>query len=90
MPRLCLLDGIIIWINTRDHLPPHFHARYSGDEVRIRLDDLSVMTGRLSPAKQRLLLTWAALHVEELARNWDLARMGLPHEPIEPTVEEDS
>ena len=40
MPRLCLLDGIVIWINTRDHLPPHFHARFSGDEVRVLLDDL--------------------------------------------------
>ncbi len=40
MPRLCLLDGIIIWINTRDHLPPHFHARCSGDEVRLRLDEI--------------------------------------------------
>lgn len=88
MPRLCLLNGIIIWINTRDHLPPHFHASYGGDEVRIELDDLAVMTGRLSPAKQRLLLTWAAIHKDELVRNWDLARQGLPHEPIAPTTEE--
>jgi len=32
--------------------------------VRINLDDLSVMTGQLSPAKQRLLLTWAAIQDE--------------------------
>ena len=89
MPRLCLLDGIIIWINTRDHPPPHFHARFSGDEVRVRLDDLTVMTGELSPGKQRLLLIWAAVHQDELMRNWDLARQGLPHEPIAPTTEEE-
>lgn len=89
MPRLCLLEGIVIWINTRDHLPPHFHAKHGGDEVRIRLDDLAVMTGRLSPAEQRLLLSWAAIHKDELVRNWDLARRGLPHEPIAPTIEED-
>jgi hypothetical protein len=87
MPRLCLLDGIVIWVNTRDHLPPHFHAKYSGEEVRIKLEDLTVMTGRLSPAKQRLLLQWAGIHQDELVRNWDLARRGLPHEPIAPTIE---
>lgn len=90
MPRLCLLRGIIIWVNTRDHFPPHFHARYSGDEVRIDLKDLTVITGQLSPAKQRLLLEWAAAHRGELVRNWDLARQGLPHEPIAPTLEEEN
>ena len=86
MPRLCLLAGIIIWVNTRDHLPPHFHARHSGDEVRIELENLTVMTGRLTPAKQRLLLEWAAVHKDGLVRNWNLAREGLPHEPIAPTL----
>ena len=56
MPRLCLLDGIVIWVNTRDHDPPHFHARFSGAEVRVELATLTVMTGRLTAAKQRLLL----------------------------------
>ncbi len=79
MPRLCVLNGIVIWVNTRDRLPPHFHAKCSGDEVRIKLEDLTVMSGQLSPAKQRLLLAWAAIHKGELVRNWDLARQGLPH-----------
>ena len=89
MPRLCLLDGIVIWINTRDHLPPHFHARYSGDEVRIELENLTVLTGKLSPAKQRMLLAWATVHRCELVRNWDLASQGLPHESIAPTFDEE-
>ena len=90
MPRLCLLDGIVIWLNNRAHLPPHCHARHSGDEVRIRLDDLTVMSGRLTPGRQRLLMRWAAIHRDALVRNWDLARRGLPHEPIAPSLEEDS
>lgn len=87
MPRLCLLDGIVIWVNTRDHDPPHFHARFSGDEVRVELATLAVMTGGLTGAKQRLLLRWAAVHHAELVRNWELARKGLPHEPIAPTLD---
>jgi hypothetical protein len=89
MPRLCYLDGIVVWINTRDHEPPHFHARQGGDEIRVEIGTLNVMTGQLTLAKQRKLLRWAATHNAELVRNWYLARQGLPHEPIAPTMEED-
>ncbi|MEI6374567.1 MAG: DUF4160 domain-containing protein [Actinomycetes bacterium] len=87
MPRLCLLDGIVIWINTRDHFPAHFHARLGADEVRVELDGLRVMSGRLSPAKQRLLMKCAAVHRRELVRNWELAQRGLPHEPISSAID---
>ena len=89
MPRLCYLDGIVIWINTRDHEPPHFHARHAGDEIGVEIETLNVMTGQLTPTKQRKLLRWAAAHKAELVRNWYLARQGLPHEPITATMEED-
>ncbi len=87
MPTLCLLDGIAIRLNTREHMPPHFHAFFGGDEISVNLDDdLTVRAGRISSAKQRLLMQWAAVHKEELMRNWDLAQNGLPHEPIAPTL----
>ncbi|MGN6089778.1 MAG: DUF4160 domain-containing protein [Actinomycetales bacterium] len=90
VPRLCLLDGIVIWINTRDHAPPHFHARQGGDDIRVELPTLAVLSGRLAPAKQRLLLAWATFHRAELMRNWHLAVAGLPHEAIPPTLEEEA
>ncbi|HZY01271.1 MAG TPA: DUF4160 domain-containing protein [Dermatophilaceae bacterium] len=71
-----------------DHEPPHFHARHGGDEIRVEIGTLNVMTGQLTPAKQRKLLRWAAAHNAELLRNWYRARQGLPHEPIAPTMEE--
>jgi len=89
VPRLCYLDGIVVWINTRDHEPPHFHARHSGYEIRVEIGTLNVMTGQLTPAKQRQLLRRAAARRTELMRNWYLARQGLPHEPISPTTEGD-
>ena len=58
--------------------------------MRIKLDDLSVKTDQLSPTKQRLLLIWAEIHKDELARNWHLARQGLPHQPIAPTIQEET
>ena len=33
MPTICMFRGIKIYINWRDHLPPHFHATYAGQEV---------------------------------------------------------
>jgi len=51
MPRLSDIDGVAIWINTRDHLPPHFHARCYGSEIRIEIAMLSVLTGSLPAPK---------------------------------------
>jgi hypothetical protein len=28
MQTICMFRGIKIYINYRDHLPPHFHAEY--------------------------------------------------------------
>lgn len=55
----------------------------------MEIETLNVMTGQLTPTKQRKLLRWAAAHKVELVRNWYLARQGLPHEPITATMEED-
>ena len=88
MPRLCVLDGIVIRMNTRDHDPAHLHAWYAGRTVRVELDHLTVVPSRdrFPHAQERLLLQWAAVHRDELVRNWERARQGLPHEPIAPTL----
>ena len=33
MPTICEFFGILIRMYYNDHLPPHFHAEYSGDEA---------------------------------------------------------
>lgn len=86
MPILCRLDGTAIRINTRDHLPPHFHARYGDAEIRIDITTFTVMTGSLPAARQRKLLRWAAAHQDELVRNWERAQQGLGPELISPKV----
>ncbi len=86
MPTVCVLDGIAIRVNTRDHPPPHFHAYFGGYQVRIDIATLAIMTGGLPRPKLRLLLRWAAVHQAELQRNWDLALAGKPHQPISPEL----
>ena len=40
--------GIAIYMYWGDHGPPHFHARYGGEEASIAIEDLSVVAGGLS------------------------------------------
>lgn len=74
MPTICIFRGIKIYMNYCDHLPPHFHAVYGGQEVLVDIQDLSVLRGGLPGKQEKMLLGWAALRQSELMENWELAR----------------
>ncbi|MBO7121917.1 MAG: DUF4160 domain-containing protein [Treponema sp.] len=40
MPIVSEFSGIEISLYFDDHLPPHFHAKYSGDEALIEIEPL--------------------------------------------------
>ena len=73
MPTICMFRGIKIYINWRDHMPPHFHATYGGEEVIISINDLEVIDGDMPNKQLKMLLGWAAFHQDELIENWNLA-----------------
>jgi hypothetical protein len=50
MPRISAFLGIVITMYFDDHAPPHFHARYSGQEAAIGMDPLTLLAGAL-PAR---------------------------------------
>lgn len=37
MPTVSRFFGIVVFLNYRDHLPPHFHAAYGDDEVTVEI-----------------------------------------------------
>jgi len=84
MPEISRFFGIVIRIFFNDHDPPHFHAVYGGDEALIEIESLTVYRGELPQRALAMVLEWAALHRQELRRDWDLARRGRPPEPIAP------
>ena len=84
MPRISEFYGIIIAMYDNDHAPPHFHARYGEEEATIALDTFAVLEGELRPRVRGLVLEWASVHREQLGEDWELARNGLPRNPIEP------
>jgi hypothetical protein len=75
--------GIVIAMYHREHEPAHFHARYSGRKVIVRIAD-GYMTGKLSPRAEVLIREWWSVHREELLENWKLAKEGKELIPIPP------
>lgn len=73
MPIICMFRGIKIYMYWNDHMPPHFHAKYGGDEVIISINDLEVIEGNIPHKQLKMVLGWAAFHQEELLENWKLA-----------------
>ncbi len=56
-----------------DHMPPHFHASYGGDEAYISIKDLEVIEGTLPSKQLKMVLGWAAIRQDQLMDNWELA-----------------
>lgn len=84
MPRLSEFYGIVVYMYWSDHLPPHFHAIYGGDEAQVRIDDGSFLAGSLPRTAARLVKEWADLHRDELLANWERAQALDSLVPIEP------
>ncbi len=57
-PQIARLHGITVSINSKEHLPPHFHACYGEDEVLVEIRSGLVLQGEFPNNKFRLLLEW--------------------------------
>jgi len=73
MPELSRFYGIIVRMFYGDHPPPHFHAVYQNEEIKVDIITLEIIEGAMSRRAQALVLEWAALHRVELRRAWELA-----------------
>ena len=62
MPTISMFRGIKVFINWREHQPPHFHATYGGEEVIVSIKEIEVIDGSIPSKQLKMLLGWAALH----------------------------
>jgi hypothetical protein len=88
MPTISEFFGILILMHVREHMPPHFHARYAGEEVLIAIKTGEVIQNRkrFSRRALRIIEEWRLLHMDELLENWDRAmHMQMPKK-IKPLV----
>ncbi|MEJ5310401.1 MAG: DUF4160 domain-containing protein [Anaerolineae bacterium] len=86
MPSVSHFLGIAIYMYFNDHLPPHFHAEYGGDEALYEIRTLLVYEGKLPGRVHNLVIEWADLHRDELMDNWERARGGQELVAIAPLV----
>lgn len=71
MPRISSFFGILIYMYSRDHNPPHFHAIYGEYKCIISIKNYSLLEGYLPPKALSLVVEWASLHQSELMENWN-------------------
>ena len=84
MPVVSRFFGIVIAFYWEDHLPPHFHAKYSGDEGMVDIRTGEMVRGALPRRALSLVNEWRTLHVQELLENWERARQRRPLDYIAP------
>lgn len=75
MPEISRFFGIIIYMYAKDHLPPHFHAEYNGEEAMFAIETGEIIIGNLPKKHVRLVQVWVELHRDELADNYNLLQM---------------
>ncbi|MBI1870651.1 MAG: DUF4160 domain-containing protein [Chlamydiae bacterium] len=84
MPIISRFFGILIAIYWNDHAPPHFHAKYGGEEAVIEIESGKIIKGSLSKRALGLVNAWRKIHVSELVDDWDRARKRSPLRCIPP------
>ena len=70
MPEISRFFGIVISMYYKEHVPPHFHAKYAGQRAAFSIQDLRIVEGSLPRRAVSLVLEWAFQHREELTENW--------------------
>jgi hypothetical protein len=84
VPTISTFYGILIQMFWNDHPPPHFHAAYAEDEVKIDIRTLEVMEGRMPRRALALVLEWAQEPRAELIEDWELCSNNQPAHKISP------
>lgn len=84
MPTISKFYGIVIQMFWNDHPPPHFHAVYAEEEIKVDIRTLEIMEGWLPRRALALVLEWAQEHRAELLEDWELCSTNQPVNKISP------
>lgn len=84
MPEVSRFFGIVIAMYYKDHVPPHFHAKYAEQRAAFSIEDLNMIEGHLPRRAISLILEWAFQHRDELTENWERAQRKETLDKIDP------
>lgn len=83
MPEISRFYGIIIFMNFKDHAPPHIHAWYNEYKITVTILD-GIVKGEMPKRALKLIFEWLDIHKEELLSLWEFAQKGEQLKKIEP------
>lgn len=83
MPTVAKVEGVKIQFFAQEHPPPHFHVAIAEYRAQIEIASLTLMNGRLPPAKLRTVIAWAETRQAALMRAWDAVMAKQTPEKIE-------
>ncbi len=87
MPVISFFQGLIIYmfyVDNKQHKLPHIHVKYNDQDAVYSIPDGNLLEGRLSTAKEKLVLAWIELRKEDLLADWQLAVAGQKVFKIDP------
>jgi hypothetical protein len=79
MPEISRFFGIVITMYAKDHVPPHFHARYGDEQALFSIENGEVIEGSISRRALRLIQDWTELHRDELFFNYQESQKETPN-----------
>lgn len=85
MPELSRFFGILITMYFKEHMPPHFHAWYSGHKAEFDFDG-NIIAGEMPPKQSKMIAAWAVMYADELALAWEDCRTGNNPQKIRPLM----
>ncbi|MEI6815122.1 MAG: DUF4160 domain-containing protein [Bacteroidota bacterium] len=83
MPEICRFYGLFIFMNFKDHNPPHFHVWYGDFKITVTIED-GIVEGKMPKRALNMVFEWLDENREELMANWNKAKIGEPINRIEP------
>ena len=83
MPEISRFLGIVVFMNFKDHNPPHFHAMYGDYHITVEINT-GVVEGKFPKRALSLLMEWYEIHKDELLNNWETLRNEGSYEKISP------
>lgn len=84
MPEISRFLGIVIAMYYNAMPPPHFHARYEGNEIRVNILNGEIISGEFPKRALILVQEWLQLHRTELLVDWRLTAGRKPLNKIAP------
>ncbi|MGI6395199.1 MAG: DUF4160 domain-containing protein [bacterium] len=83
MPEISRFLGIVVFMNFKDHNPPHFHAIYGDYQVIVEINT-GVVEGKFPKRALSLLMEWYEIHKDELLQNWETLKNKGSYDKITP------